>query len=292
MIQSITFSSLQPGPRFLVLGAVHGNEKCGTHAIRRIVKEIEEKSLVIECGSVTFVPICNPKAFDADTRFIDRNLNRYLVPQDSPDCYEAQIGNVLCPILEQCDVLLDLHSYTVGGVPFVFVGPVRNMEYEFAESLGASAMMTGWQSAYAASAKHSASPDPEESTGTTEYARRFGAIALTLECGQHKDSRSNDVAYEAILRALAYLQITAPSTSFGVKAFPPLVEVKKVYYREVGEKFVKVWKHLQPVDKGELIATDDKGGILTAPDDGFIILPYADAPIGSEWFYWGQEQRR
>jgi predicted deacylase len=39
--QSVAFTGLAPGTRLIVLGAVHGNETCGTQAIRRVIGEIE-----------------------------------------------------------------------------------------------------------------------------------------------------------------------------------------------------------------------------------------------------------
>ncbi|MFO0387775.1 MAG: succinylglutamate desuccinylase/aspartoacylase family protein, partial [bacterium] len=54
---------LAPGPRVLILGAVHGNEICGTRAIERVLREIDDGSLKIERGSVTFVPVTNPLAY-------------------------------------------------------------------------------------------------------------------------------------------------------------------------------------------------------------------------------------
>ena len=292
MIQSFTFSAPVAGLKFLVLGAVHGNEQCGTQAILRIVKEFEEGQLKLAQGSVTFVPICNPKAYAADTRYIDRNLNRFLVPQEKPDCYEAQIGNVLCPLLEKCDVLLDLHSYSVGGDPFVFVGSPYTAEHDFANCLGAAAGLTGWQAAYAASSRDNGVVDPEEAIGTTEYARRFGARAVTLECGQHKNPLSSEVAYQAIRQALNFLQLVSLNVSTTVQP-TKLVEVKKVFYRDdENSVFTKQWKHLEWVVGGEVIASSPQGSQITAPADGYIILPHADTPCGTEWFYWGQERRR
>ena len=287
MLQSVSFTSLEPGARLLILGAVHGDEKCGAYAIRRVLKEFEDGSLVIERGSVTFVPVCNPRAFDADVRFIDRNLNRYLVPQEKPDCYEAQLGNILCPLLEKCDVLLDLHSYTAGGAPFVFVGEPDTREHEFANCLGATVALTGWQTAYAASGRKNESADPNESIGTTEYARKFGAIGTTLECGQHKDDFSVVVAYRAIHSALRFLGLVSGGAS-GQKTATKLIEVKKVFYRGDGGSFAKPWKHLEPVKKGEVIAQDENNQPVTVPDDGYLVLPHADTSPGTEWFYWGQ----
>ena len=289
MLQSISFTSLNPGAKLLVLGAVHGDEKCGAYAIRRILKEFEEGGLALDQGSVTFVPVCNPRAFAADVRYIDRNLNRYLVPREKPDCYEARIGNVLCPLLEKCDVLLDLHSYTAGGAPFVFVGAPSTKEHEFANCLGASVALTGWQTAYAASGRKNEDADPQESIGTTEYAREFGAIGVTLECGQHKDNVSVEVAYRAIKNALNFLRLV-PAGASASKTATKLIEVKKVFYRGTGGTFTRPWKHLEQVKKGDIIAKDESNAPVQVPDDGYLILPHADTLAGTEWFYWGQER--
>ena len=39
--ESITFAAPAPGPRLIVTAAVHGNETCGTVAIRRLLGEME-----------------------------------------------------------------------------------------------------------------------------------------------------------------------------------------------------------------------------------------------------------
>lgn len=54
------FLGMQPGPRLLVLGAVHGNEVCGTRAIERILAELESGALAITRGQLTLLPVTNP----------------------------------------------------------------------------------------------------------------------------------------------------------------------------------------------------------------------------------------
>jgi len=44
------FHGLQPGPRLIVLGAVHGNEVAGVRAIERVLGEIESGALLIREG--------------------------------------------------------------------------------------------------------------------------------------------------------------------------------------------------------------------------------------------------
>ncbi|MDP2266268.1 MAG: succinylglutamate desuccinylase/aspartoacylase family protein, partial [Thiobacillus sp.] len=91
--QSVSFSGMASGPRLIVLGAVHGNETCGTRAIRRVIGEIESGQLAIVAGSVSFVPVTNPLAYVRQQRMGDRNLNRNLVPTDDPVEFEDRIAN-------------------------------------------------------------------------------------------------------------------------------------------------------------------------------------------------------
>ena len=53
--KSVSYRGLAPGPRLIVLGAVHGNETCGTQAIQRVIAEIDSGSLQIAAGEGTFV---------------------------------------------------------------------------------------------------------------------------------------------------------------------------------------------------------------------------------------------
>ena len=290
MIKSITYNGLEKGPKFLVIGAIHGNEKCGTLACERVMNEIDNGALKILRGRVTFVPIGNPQAYRDDRRYAERNLNRFLVPMTQPDCYEAQLGNILCPMLADCDVHLAIHSYTVGGNAFVIVGPYEPKEYEFATQLGPRTMLTGWVDAYAKTGKSKRAND-EESTGSIEYARRFGAIAVNIECGQHRDPAAPDVAYHAIRNAMRYLNLT-DETATVVPIETSIVKVTHVYYHEEGGKFPHSWKHLEVVKKDQPMAFRADGSAILAPDHGVIIMPKENSSNGEEWFYFGVESEK
>ena len=60
-LESVRFTGLKPGPKLIVLGAVHGNEPCGPLAIRRAIEECRAGRLKIRRGELTFVPVANPK---------------------------------------------------------------------------------------------------------------------------------------------------------------------------------------------------------------------------------------
>ena len=61
--KSVAYAAVAPGPRLIVLGAVHGNETCGTRGIGRALAEIDAGRLVLARGRVTFVPVTNPLAY-------------------------------------------------------------------------------------------------------------------------------------------------------------------------------------------------------------------------------------
>ena len=287
MLKIVTFASRVPGKRLLVLGAIHGNEKCGTAAINRAISEIESGAIKITNGSVTFVPICNPRAYIQDVRFTERNLNRFFVPTEKPDTYEAELTNLICPLMEKCDALLDIHSYTAGGPPFVFGGLSNRESCEFAANLGDVTLVTGWAEAFAAAGKKQASGD--ESADTCQYARRFGAVAATLECGQHKDPAAPEFAYQGIRNAMRYVNITdeSPMKKKGLADMPAVV-MTRIYDREGGETLTREWKHLDRVTKGDVIGHRKDGTAVAAPEDGFLILPNTPPP---QWFYFGVEKK-
>ena len=78
MIEQTTFYALQPGIHLVVLGAVHGDEHCGPVAIKRFIEALQLGEVELLEGAVSFVPVCNPKAYEQKRRFVERNLNRAL----------------------------------------------------------------------------------------------------------------------------------------------------------------------------------------------------------------------
>ncbi len=288
-IKHVTYSCAQPGPKLLVLGAVHGNETCGPLAIARVLAELDGGALELARGQVTFVPVCNPEAHRRGVRFVERNLNRFLVPHENPDTYEARLGNMLCPLLECCDVLLDLHSFHSDGEPFAFLGEDNEATRAFAASLGPVKLMAGWNEAYAASGGN-APGHPDRSIGTVEYAARCGAVAALLECGGHTDPDAPEIAHRAIHNALRYLKLIDLKNADETPA-ATVVTVKSVIYRQREGALARQWKNFDPVQGGETIATYDDGEALTAPGNGLVIIPYPECPVGQEWYYWGTLQQ-
>ena len=294
--KSITYASVERGARLIVLGAVHGNETCGTRAIERVAGEIDAGTLRLAAGHLTLVPVANPLAYAHHRRVGDRNLNRKLAPTDALREYEDHVANWLCPLLAQHEVLLDLHSFLSPGTPFVFFGPPDNTgplepfaqaarEEALAVRLGVGRAVDGWLGTYAAGVARrrelaSSLPeatldlDPRYGIGTTEYMRSVGGCALTLECGQHDDPQAPEVAYRAIVATLAHLRlIDAPDPS--PQAHTQCLSLCEVIDKlHAGDSFVKAWRSFDPVARGEAIACEVAGvGRIARHQQRLVIEP-------------------
>jgi predicted deacylase len=308
--QSVSFTGHAPGARLIVLGAVHGNEICGTQAIRRVIGEIESGQLGVAAGSLTFVPVANPLAYARKQRMGDRNLNRNLVPTDVPAEYEDRIANWLCPLLAQHDVLLDLHSFHTAGQPFVMLGPQDNRgalepfaraaeETALALRLGVRRFVDGWLDTYAAGVARrlaagasSREADVYYGVGTTEYMRSQGGIALTLECGQHDDPAAPAVAYRAIRNTLAHLRlcdVPAPVPVADTEALRLYQVVDRVH---AADAFARGWSSFDRVHAGEVIGTRHDGALVVADSDDYIVFPNPNALPGQEWYYLAKRSTR
>ena len=302
------YASPVPGPKLIITAAVHGNEVCGSYAVRRLMVALAQGSRVLRRGRLTLVPEANPLAVRLGQRSGDRNLNRNLRPTDTPQEFEDHIANWLCPLLAAHEVLLDLHSFQSQGQPFVFLGPQDNQgalepfahaaeEQALAQRLGVGRAVDGWLATYAMGVERRRLQYPDRTSrqmqlntdacygvGTTEYMRQQGGWALTLECGQHQDAQAPEVAWQAIINTLAHLQmIDAPE--------PKRVPMETLHLYDVVDKanpadrFIKPWVSFDPVLKGQVIGFRGNGGEVLAADDGYIVFPSPNAQTGQEWFY-------
>jgi predicted deacylase len=314
-LRTHTCHGLAPGPALLVLGAVHGNEICGTQATLQLLADIDSGRVTIDRGSVTFVPITNPLAYQLKRRFGDRNLNRNMAPSAIPQDFEDRIANVLTPLLDAHDVLLDLHSFHTGGAPFVMIGPQNNTgalepfalaaeEMQLALHTGAPRIVEGWLDTYARGVQRRAAKaldniharsqtlvtNPNYGVGTTEYMRARGGYAVTLECGQHDDPAGVGVARHAILQTLGLLGITnaKPASPIAVPEILRLIDVTDKAH--AGDTFAKEWRSFDVVKAGEVIGVRHSGEEVKAQGDGFVVFPNPRGEVGQEWFYFAQRR--
>lgn len=275
-IKVIEFNSFKEGKNLLVLGAIHGNETCGTEAIKDIIYKIDNNEIVLNSGSITFIPVCNLNAYKNNVRFMEVNLNRVIKNNDNPVFYEEKIANVLTKYIDKCNYMLDLHSMHENGNPFCFQDYLGKENENFAKIQGLDYIFQGWPEIY------KNSNIPEYSTQT--YAKSKNKIATTVECGSHTDDKSIEIAKQCIINSLNYLNIIN-TTKLKEKTHKNIL-MQKVIIKE-SEGKINNFHHLDTVKKGDIIASYVNGKQIIADDNYIIIFPY-DAKIGQEWFYLGK----
>jgi len=313
MLRIHGFAALGPGPRLIVLGGVHGDETCGTVAIERTLADLDSGALQLLRGQLTMVPVSNPLARRLGRREGERNLNRLFRPTRAgaqPADYEARITDLLCPLLDRHEVLLDLHSFQSAGEAFAMIGPRDNSgtlepfsrayeEGQLALHLRTSRVVEGWLDVYAAGVAKRAAGWPVDDDalafgrGTNEYMRSRGGYGVTLECGQHEDPAAPELAYAAIRAALRLLGMIAPDAGVPAPASPSVLRLVSVTDRlHEEDRFVREWATFDPVARGEPIGIRADGTTVHAERDGFIVFPNAAALPVAEWFYFAVNSDR
>lgn len=276
MIEMIERNTAIDGPKINISGAIHGNEKCGTIAIRRFLKELDSGNITLKKGAIRFLPVCNPKAYDQHVRFIEENLNRVIVKNDNPKSYEATLAQYIIPHLEWADVILDLHSYTAADVPFVIAESEQSVP--LASQSVCDYMIFGLTDAI------SNKVDGKSSDTVKAYGYRNNKPSCTVECGQHESEKSPEVAYQTILNVLVHFDMIDDKFA-RVNNDLTVYHATDVVYKDRAGKFVKEWDNFEPVSAGTLIGVYSDGEEVHVDHDCILFLPNDVNPIGTEWFY-------
>jgi succinylglutamate desuccinylase len=259
------------------MGGVHGNEPCGVQAVERLAREFRSGALSLAKGTLLLV-IANEEALRGNVRSVHRNLNRLFKDNSGEsDCYETRRAEQLKELLASADFALDLHSTTSASPPFLMceddgIATALRMRLE--------RVVVGW-----------ATLGSGALSGDTEtWARRHGATAFTLECGQHSDPVAAEVAYQAAYQFLSITELISDTSTHN----DPEPSVLRLYgvKLKVDEnfKFSKSYSGFDAVSAGELVGRDSHGE-HRADRPSRIIFPIdpAKAAIGDELYLLAEE---
>jgi len=275
----------QPGPSLVCIGAMHGNEPAGVHAIRRVLDRLEQGDIPVR-GNF-FGLIGNTQAFSESKRFTAHDLNRLWTPERMQELENKNTGMKLLQAEEREQLelfrelkqimaqtrgelhFLDLHTTSAQSAPFgIFGDTLRNRE--FARNLPVP-LVLGLEEAL--------------SGVMIEYLTNLGYIAVAFESGQHDARESVDNHESAIwisLVAAGLIDRTeAPDMEGHVKrlqraanGLPHFFEVR--YRRAISPRdhfqMKPGYKNFQPVEKGKCLATDRRGAVR-APYAAHILMP-------------------
>ncbi|WP_248911039.1 succinylglutamate desuccinylase/aspartoacylase domain-containing protein [Halocatena marina] len=109
-------------PELAIVGAVHGDEPCGVHAIETLLEADPALKRPVKCITV------NERALRQGVRYIERDLNRVFPGDRSSETYEPRLAAALLTELEDCTTL-SMHSTQSHEQPFALVekaGPLAD----------------------------------------------------------------------------------------------------------------------------------------------------------------------
>lgn len=269
-----TFDSGKAGPHAMLSAVVHGNELCGAiildWLLRVGVRPLRGR-LTLAFMNVEAYQRFDPAAPSA-SRFVDEDFNRLWAQDvlDGPrDSAELRRARALRPVVDGVDVLLDIHSMQQGSGPLMLCGPVLKGR-ELALALGAPVHVV-------ADAGHAAG----------KRMRDYGAFidpasarnALLVECGQHWEQASVDVARDVAVRFLAHLgMVGAPFAAEHTRPAPAAQQVVEVTgpvtIRSDDFRFVSDFRGLEVIARaGTLIGYDGEREVRTPYDRCVLIMP-------------------
>ncbi len=279
------------GPTLIAVAGVHGNEPGGVHAARRVLARLEELRGALR-GEVVMLA-GNVEALRQGRRYLARDLNRRWTDAalahltDAPEDTEqrALTGAIEAAVARARGevFLVDLHTTSAPGVPFVIFGDTerqRRFVFELPVPLllGLVAHIDGT---------------------LAEYWRHRGLVTFAIEGGQHDDPRSVDNLAAALWVSLASAGNLAPSHTPECEAskrlldacrgvLPRVIEVLSRRAITADDRFVMEpgFANLATARAGQLLARD-RGGEIRAPHDGVVILPLYQA-LGSDGYFWGR----
>jgi predicted deacylase len=275
---AVQFDSGQPGPHVLINALMHGNELCGAVAVHHILQSglrPRRGRLTLTLGNVgAFLP---GEGKPQPARCRDQDMNRVWAPDllEGPErSRELERARELRPLLQSADFLLDLHSMQSGTVPLILCGSTPRAA-DFACRLGHPFWVV-------ADRGHAAG---RRLIDSGPYAEPDGrAVAVLVECGQHRAPESARTAVETSLRFLALTGCLdgtdlesglEPGLAARRRPAPVLVEVTDAVTIATDRfRFLHAFRGMDTVARaGTLIACDGDRDILTPYDDCVLVMP-------------------
>ncbi len=270
-----TFDSGAAGPHVMVNAVTHGNEICGAIAVDRLfkmgVRPVRGK-LSLSFANVDAYHRWDP-AHPHGNRFVDEDFNRVWTPQtlDGPrDSVELRRARAMRPVIDDVDLLFDIHSMHDPHGPVMICGPLEK-GIDFAKAVGLPEFIVS---------------DKGHANGTR--MRDYGGFgdpsstknALLVECGQHWERLAETIAWQSTWRFLREAGVMDAALVESQIDPSPLPEAKVVRVTEAliaktaDYRFRDGTKGLDIISKkGDLIAHDGGEPVVAPYDNCVLIMP-------------------
>ncbi|MFA6064574.1 MAG: succinylglutamate desuccinylase/aspartoacylase family protein [archaeon] len=261
--------SKKPGPKVVVMAGVHGDEICGVKALDELIPKIK-----VTAGKVTFI-YANLKAIEQNKRFIEYNLNRCFSSDQAENVYstlEGKTGRELVRILDDSDVLLDLHASTSKKtVPFIIC---EKQSYAYANVLPFKFVVGGFDFVYPGASDH--------------YMNQNNKPALCVECGYLGDKSTIKVAKNTVLTFLKKAgSIRGKAPTLAQKKF---FEVNFVYKNKFGPfRLSRDFADFEELSGSTVVGFDGQQRAF-AEDGDLLLFARSEDKLNSECFVIGKRK--
>jgi predicted deacylase len=271
------FVAAEPGPHVLVTALTHGNEICGAIALDRLLRaEVRPRrgTLTLAFDNVAAYREFDPR-YPIASRFVDEDFNRLWAPatlDGQRRSVELERARALRPVVDDADFLLDLHSMQYATAPLMLAGLLPRSR-ELARRVGIPELIM-------CDKGHAAGPRMRDYGGFGDPGS--AKTALLIECGQHWERRSAEVAMDVTLRFLIALGSVASEDlaalggpDFAAQPRQRVIEVTEAV-TITGERFdfAGEFRGLEVLpEKGALIGRDDGREVRTPYENCVLIMP-------------------
>lgn len=269
-----TYDSGKPGPHVMVNAVTHGNELCGAIVVDFLFREgVRPTRGKLTLGFANYRAMLSFDArFPGLSRYVDEDFNRLWSPDvldGERNSDELRRAREMRPLIDTVDLLLDIHSMQTSAPALMLAGPLEK----------------GRQLAAAVGVPENVVSDEGHAAGRRmrDYAD-FGnpdspKNALLVECGQHWEKASADVAMQTTLRFLKHCDVV--DHAFLDAHITPnpapqkfITVTEAVTIEHDGFEFVDEFSGMEVIPKaGTVIAHDGPKPVKTPYDDCVLIMP-------------------
>lgn len=246
------------GPRSLVLGGVHGNEKPGINAVDRL----RDNPPRIDHGTL-YVAYGNPWAITRNWRGVQADLNRVFAADEDLADYQRnsyewrRAQNVIKPLIWDTEAVLDMHgTRNPQGVPFIIAE--KNAEH-ITSRMPFDIVVSGF--------------DEYQPGGVDYYANRMGKVGICTENGYNNDPASVERALEGVNVFLSVRGHTDETTEVRAQRKLEIIDL------HIAKKHVvldKTYPDFAEVPASTKLGTEGGEPLLT-PADGPSVLIFTRA---------------
>ncbi|HCS71249.1 MAG TPA: succinylglutamate desuccinylase [Rhodospirillaceae bacterium] len=269
-----SFEAAEPGPHVMITAVVHGNELCGAIALDWLMKlGVRPKRGRLSLG---FMNVAAYTRFDPAeplaSRFVEEDFNRLWDAEtlDGPrQSVELTRAREVRPFLDTVDRLLDIHSMQHATGALMLSGPLDKGR-RLAEGTGVPELVV-MDEGHAAGRRMRDYADFRNEASPKD--------ALLVECGQHWEKSSEDMAKETALRFLLYTGAVDMDFAGPHLGPPPpkqkIVEVTHpVTITTDRFRFAEDYRGLETIAKaGTVLGYDGDDPVVTPHDDCVLIMP-------------------